>query len=225
MPLRLRFDEDERADLHLHSHHSDGLHSPEVLVDMAVEAGLAAVALTDHACTDGVSAACWHGARRGLHVLPGVELNSASGDVLGLWIDVHDPDLQRLLAHLRDQRTARTRAIHQRLGALGMNLCWPTVEKLASPGAPMRSHIAQALVTAGHCASVDEAFRRWLRHGAPAWLPGDAPSLETCVTAIQRAGGIAVSAQLPVCHRQVELVSHPVCLIACAQLLASPRLD
>jgi len=199
MSLRLHFDEHERADLHLHSHHSDGLHSPEVLVDMALEAGLAAVAVTDHACTAGVTAACQHGARRRLHVLPGVEMNSSGGDLLGLWIDVHDPDLQCFLASLRAQRTARTRAIHRRLDTLGISLCWLELERLASPGTPMRSHIARALVTAGHCTSVDEAFQCWLGHGAPAWLPGDAPCLETCVTAIHLAGGIAVSAH-PMFH-------------------------
>jgi 3',5'-nucleoside bisphosphate phosphatase len=199
VPPRLRWVEAERADLHLHSHHSDGLHSPEDLVERALAAGLVAVALTDHADTSGVIPMCQAGAHRGLHVVPGVELNSADGDLLGLWIDVHDPELQRFLAAVRTTRAARTASILQRLQSLGMGLEPADVEAIASPGTPARPHIARALVRAGRCASVDEAFARWLGHGRPAWLPGQAPSLETCVQAIQRAGGVAVEAH-PLFH-------------------------
>ncbi len=199
MPPRLRFDANERADLHLHTHHSDGLHSPEALVAMAVDAGLAAIAITDHATTAGVIPACQAGARRGLHVLPGVELNSSEGDLLGLWIDVHDPELQRFLVQLRAQRTARSRDTVERLTTLGMPLDWETIQRQAAPAAPMRSHIASALVAAGHCIDVDQVFDRWLGHGRPAWLPGEAPSLKTCCLAIQQAGGVAVEAH-PLFH-------------------------
>ncbi len=199
MPPRLRWVEAERGDLHLHSHHSDGLHSPERLVDLALEAGLVAVALTDHADTSGVVPMCQYGARRGLHVVPGVEINSADGDLLGLWIDVHDEELQGFLAALRRERGARTEAILQRLAALGLEVDPAALASLAMPATPARPHIARALVAAGHCASVDEAFNRWLGHGRPAWLPGEAPALEACAEAIQRAGGLAVEAH-PVFH-------------------------
>lgn len=199
MPPRLRFDEHERADLHLHSIHSDGLHSPEELVGMALALGLVAIALTDHASTAGVTRACQVGARLGLHVLPGVELNSADGDLLGLWVDVHDPALQRFLTDLRGQRTARTRAIQARLEALGLSLPWDELEALAQPAVPMRSHLARQLVVRGYCTSVDEAFQRWLGHGKAAWVPARAPSLEACARVIQQAGGLAIEAH-PMFH-------------------------
>ena len=216
MPPRLRWVEEERADLHLHSHHSDGLHSPAELVEHALGAGLVAVALTDHADTSGVIPMCQAGARRGLHVVPGVELNSDDGDLLGLWIDVHDAELQRFLEGLRAQRAARTRTILARLQALGLHLDPDEVEAVASPGIPARPHLARALVKAGHCASVDEAFTRWLGHGRPGWIPGEAPSLEACVAAIQRAGGLAVEA-----HPLFHLARHGVDPRArCARLAA-----
>ena len=37
-----------KADFHIHMHYSDGVFSPEKIVDLAVEAGLEAIALTDH---------------------------------------------------------------------------------------------------------------------------------------------------------------------------------
>ena len=37
-----------KADFHIHTHYSDGVFSLEKIVDLAVDAGLEAIALTDH---------------------------------------------------------------------------------------------------------------------------------------------------------------------------------
>ena len=38
----------KKADFHVHTNYSDGVFTPEKIVDTALEAGLEAVALTDH---------------------------------------------------------------------------------------------------------------------------------------------------------------------------------
>ena len=38
----------KKADFHVHTNYSDGVFSPEKIVDTALEAGLEAIALTDH---------------------------------------------------------------------------------------------------------------------------------------------------------------------------------
>ena len=37
-----------KGDFHIHTYYSDGVFSPEKIVDLALEAGLQAIALTDH---------------------------------------------------------------------------------------------------------------------------------------------------------------------------------
>lgn len=37
-----------KADLHIHTYYSDGVFSPEKIVDTAVDVGLEAIAITDH---------------------------------------------------------------------------------------------------------------------------------------------------------------------------------
>ena len=37
-----------KGDFHIHTYYSDGVFSPEKIVDLAVEAGLEVIALTDH---------------------------------------------------------------------------------------------------------------------------------------------------------------------------------
>ncbi len=48
-------------DLHTHSTVSDGSDAPEDLVDLALEAGLSAFALTDHDRQDGIGRAAQEG--------------------------------------------------------------------------------------------------------------------------------------------------------------------
>ena len=83
------------ADLHLHTVASDGELTPEQLVDEAANAGLQAMAVTDHDTVGGVEAAIAHGKTRGIEVIPGCELTIYEGHVelhlLGLFIDI-SPD-------------------------------------------------------------------------------------------------------------------------------------
>ena len=37
-----------KGDFHIHTYYSDGVFSPEKIVDLAVDAGLEVIALTDH---------------------------------------------------------------------------------------------------------------------------------------------------------------------------------
>ncbi len=37
-----------KTDLHIHTHFSDGVFSPEKIVDTAIDVGLGAIAITDH---------------------------------------------------------------------------------------------------------------------------------------------------------------------------------
>src|SRR5581483_1662921 len=63
-----------RADLHLHTTHSDGLYTPAQVVELARRSGLSAVALTDHDTLGGLPAA--RAAARGasVEVIAGAEI-------------------------------------------------------------------------------------------------------------------------------------------------------
>lgn len=76
-------------DLHLHSTHSpDGEMSPGDLVRSAVARGLSGIALTDHNTTRGVKEAREVAAGiPGFLVVPGIEVSSREGHVIGLGMD------------------------------------------------------------------------------------------------------------------------------------------
>ena len=59
------------ADLHLHTHFSDGTYSPEELAAHGRRQGLAALALTDHDTVEGCARAAAACATEGVEFLPG----------------------------------------------------------------------------------------------------------------------------------------------------------
>ena len=64
------------VDFHVHSNMSDGTLSPTEVVKLAKEAGLTAIALTDHDTIDGVSEAIEAGEKYGVKVVPGIEISA-----------------------------------------------------------------------------------------------------------------------------------------------------
>lgn len=183
-----------RVDLHTHTTASDGTLSPRALVALAAEKGLEAVAITDHDTTEGVPEALAAGAELDILVIPGVEINTDTEtghvDVLGYFIDVAHPELQRVLEKIRNARYYRAREMVAKLQHLGCPIRFERVLELAGGGAVGRPHVAQALLEAGYVSSISEAFERYIGRNGPAYAdryrmtPADACRL------IRAAGGV-----------------------------------
>lgn len=190
---------DRFVDLHTHSTWSDGSLSPLALVREARAAGLSAIALTDHDVLDGLPAARDEGAREGVEVVSGVEISARmeAGEVHLLGYEI-DPSpgtpLQTALARLRAAREARTPRILERLSAMGMPLDLEEVKAIAGEGSTGRPHVAQAMVRRRYVASVEEAFARFLREGAPAYVLREMLTPAEAVALIREAGGLAALA-------------------------------
>src|SRR5262249_2523575 len=105
--------ESNRADLHLHSCHSDGVWTPKAIVDRAVCRGLGAIAVTDHDTCSGVAEAqaAAQSSYPSLEVISGVEITCEHAGrelhLLGYFHQIHDGDLNRALARLREYRQHR----------------------------------------------------------------------------------------------------------------------
>lgn len=186
-----------RLELHAHTHFSDGALSPEQLVDLAVERGLFALAVTDHDSVEGIAPAVAAAEDR-LELVPGIEISStfAGQDlhILGYFIDPESATLRERLARFRDERRQRALAIIARLAELGAPVSAEEVFASAGPGVVGRPHVAQALVRAGHVMTIELAFQKYLGPRGSAFVPRPAfPSAEA-VRVIRDAGGVAVLA-------------------------------
>jgi len=76
-----------RADIHLHTTASDGFSSVEAVLDHIAKLGtLDVIAITDHDVLDSSLWAYHHRANYPFAIIPGVEVSSADGHVLALWV-------------------------------------------------------------------------------------------------------------------------------------------
>lgn len=186
------------ADLHLHTFFSDGTYSPEEMVGHARRCGLSALSLTDHDTIEGcarTAAAC---AGADIEFVTGTELTAQHDDheihILGYFLDTSHPRLLSEIEKFQNVRQNRIREIVARLNSLGVLLDTNAVFAIANCRSPGRPHVARALVQAGICSSLDEAFERFLKKNRPAFVPKFKMSAAMAIELIHDAGGLAVLA-------------------------------
>lgn len=212
----------KKADLHTHTTASDGMQAPAVNVRLAKEAGLAAVAITDHDTMAGVEEALAEGERIGITVVPGVELSTvADGNdihVLAYYADWHNERWQDRLASLREVRDRRNEMMVDKLVQLGIPVTMAEVTALAAEKAGSgpskdkgktigRPHIAELLIRKGIVASMPEAFERYLAAGKAAYVNPPRLHPYEALEWIHEAGGTSVLAH-PGLYNNDELVEN-----------------
>ena len=186
------------ADLHLHSHFSDGTFSPEEIAARAQRQGLRAIALTDHDTVEGCERTATACAAAGIEFITGTELtaehNGHELHVLAYLVDAQNPRLIAEIAKFQKVRQERIREMVARINELNIPLNVDEVFALANCRSPGRPHVARAMVKAKLCGTLDEAFERFLKKGRPAWVPKAKMSALEAIELIHQAGGLAVMA-------------------------------
>src|SRR5882724_9701061 len=138
-----------RVDLHMHTTCSDGLYSPQQIVDLARRSGMPAIAITDHDTFAALEPARLHAGTR-LQVIAGVEISTEfEGRELHLLAYFFDPThtgLNVALERLRERRRHRFFAMADRLRDLGVALDDVGLREAATCSAVGRRHLAQLLV-------------------------------------------------------------------------------
>jgi predicted metal-dependent phosphoesterase TrpH len=175
------------VDLHTHSTASDGSESPTRLIEMAAQAGLSYVALTDHDTQEGVEEARRAASVNDVELIPGVELSlqydQGGMHLIVLWLPPGGGPLQDRLKGLQEGRTGRNEHIIAALCDLGMPMTIDEVMEQAGGGSVGRPHIAAVMMKRGYVPDIKSAFDLWLGSGRPAYVdrdrlePGDAISL------------------------------------------------
>jgi predicted metal-dependent phosphoesterase TrpH len=183
-----------RADLHVHTTHSDGTYTAAQVVELARRSGLAAVAITDHDTLDGVAQAQ---ALAGSHVeiIPGVEITSEYRarelHLLGYFMRLDDGPLTAALARLRAHRDKRFWDMVERLREQGVTLNTDDLSHRVGTGVLGRRNLAVLLASAGRVGSVREAFLRYLSDDGRITLPKVRLPVEEAIALVRGAGGVA----------------------------------
>lgn len=187
-----------RIDLHTHTSASDGTLPPAELVARAAARGVRVLAVTDHDTTAGLVSAQGTAWNQGVTLVPGVEISATWGGralhLVGLGIDEQNTPLQCGLRNLRSVREQRAWEIGRLLERAGVESAWEGAHGLAQGEVVGRLHYAQLLVQRGLVKDANEAFRRYLSRGRPAYVEVQWAGLDEAVGWIHNAEGLAVLA-------------------------------
>jgi hypothetical protein len=101
-----------KADLHIHTTHSDGAFSPREIVLKAKQASIDIISITDHDNVNGFKEALEAGKEYGIEVIPGVEISSEVSNreihILGYFFNPENSELERYLTFFREERIKRS---------------------------------------------------------------------------------------------------------------------
>ena len=195
-----------KSDFHIHTNFSDGVFSPEKIVDSALDAGLEVIAITDH---DNVLAydvaqnylrELEKENKKTLQVIKGIEVNTMYKKdeihILGYFMDTQNSDFKNLI---KIQQEARIEQTHEIVALLknkeGINVRFEDIQSQVAPGGSIgRPHIAKAITSAGGTGSVMEAYSKYIHDGSPVYVQRKTVTPHDAVEIIYDAGGIPVIA-------------------------------
>ena len=155
------------CDLHTHSIFSDGTSTPAELIDLAVEAGLGAIALTDHNTIEGLPEFMAAADKKNIDVVLGSEFSVTYDEkelhLLGLFI--RPENFSKVSEFMSSTLIRKEQSNVELVNALckaGIRLNYDDIKASAHGISINRAHIASALMQNGYVASIAEAFERFL---------------------------------------------------------------
>jgi len=208
---------DSVVDLHTHTLRSDGILEPADLVRAAAAVGIRTLAITDH---DNLGAyrelIDGRAVPPSLELIPGVEINALSRGVrladgelhiLGFGMDPDDDALEAALASQRAARRQRFERTVARLREIGLGIDEQIAHvDLTRDDALGRPTIGRALIAAGYATSVEDAFRRLIGWGGPAYVQREGMGPREAIDVIGAAGGVPVLAHFSEAPEQGPLI-------------------
>lgn len=188
------------VDLHMHTTASDGLLSPSALVERAFDVGIKILSVTDHDTMAGIAEASDAAIDRGMKFLPGIEITAVykrkDVHMLAYFLDNKQGKLADFLVQQRTDRIRRAQEMSTKLAKLGVpiNIDEKIKQSESTGQAVGRPDVANALFAAGHVASVQEAFNRFLGDGCPAYVARKGMSPVDVVRMVTEVGGVTALA-------------------------------
>lgn len=185
-------------DLHMHTLHSDGTLTSAELLALVRNSRVAAFSVTDHDTLAGY---------RGVHslmqdgdpeLIPGVELSvSVENDDVHMLAYLFEPEHQEFnaaLAEFQQKRFRRGEMMIERLQGLGVDISFAAVQETAGNAVIGRPHVAETLLRLGAVRNYQDAFDRYIRKDAPAYVAKAFFEPAEAIQLVHRAGGLAVMA-------------------------------
>lgn len=189
------------ADLHIHTTFSDGIYTPQQIVEQALKADISAMAITDHDNTAAYKVAQNYIQEKKyrLKLIRGVEIDTIYSrytvHVLGYHFDAGNAQLQEKLTWTSQGRIQRMETMVQKLRDHHYDITMEEVQVAAAGSNSIgRPHVARVMVEKKYFPTVAAVFDTLLKRGKPCYVEQEKLTPVQAVETIHQAGGIAVLA-------------------------------
>ncbi len=197
------------VDLHTHTVYSDGGLSPNQLMVAAKEAGLTALAVTDHDNTKAIEVAILKGKEFGIEVIPAIEITAYIDSVndfhiLGYFINARHRALQKRLEFFQKSREEASKEIVKKLNDFGYKIVFKDL-KDQTKGTIVKPHIANMVISKpdnqeklaadfGKIPTTGEFIEKYLNPTGLAYVAREVATPQEAIDLIHEAEGLAVLA-------------------------------
>ena len=187
------------CDLHTHSVFSDGTFTPAELIAGAKQAGLSAIALTDHNTVAGLPAFVAAAEDSGVEAVPGVEFSTEYRDIelhiLALFVKPeHYAPITALMDDMLRRKEESNIALVEALNRAGYALDYEKIKAQTPNGQINRAHIAAELTALGYTESIQAAFKQLLSPKRGYYHPPKRIGSYEAIRFIKELGCVAVLA-------------------------------
>ncbi len=186
------------CDLHTHSRASDGSCRPGELIGLAEQAGLSAIALTDHNTLSGLPEFLAAAAGSPVRAIPGIEFSTDWEDVelhiVALFVNPeHYEQIEPVLVQGRQWKMESNERLARSLQNAGIPLDYDRV-LARTDGIPNRAHFAAELTAMGITGSIKEAIHTLLSPKNGLYVPPLHPPALEIIDFIRDLGAVSVLA-------------------------------
>ena len=163
-----------RVDFHMHSTFSDGVETPEQLLQHAIEADLKMIALTDHDEIAGIDVMLQNNSS--IQIITGCEFSGhykgKDIHILGYGFNHHDEGLRKFIEFFKEKRESRIKEIISRCIAHGYDISFSELQNLyPNTKSYGRPHVARLLIDHGYAKDVQDVFDGILNSKSPCYIP------------------------------------------------------
>ena len=187
------------CDLHTHSNCSDGTMTPQELVRLAEQRGVAALALTDHNTSKGLPAFMAAAADSSVEAVAGCEFSTEHKGkelhILGLFMPPESfQEIEDYVELMHIAKHASNLKMLKRLQQAGYRITYEEVAASTNADEFNRSHVADLLVAKEYFANKKAAFSTVLKEGNGFYVPPKRLGSLMTIRFIKANGGVAVHA-------------------------------
>lgn len=191
-----------RADLHIHTYYSDGLQSPQDVVDAAVKNGVNLIAVTDHDNAVGRNEVKELAVAAGICAVDGIEISAYEGDLkvhtLGYNLDFNSPEYISFYKRLLSSSVDRAADSVKKLNIGGIKI---TIDEVLAERKNINSPVHTMLISyvavkKGYVSNPHDFYARYLNYGKIGFSNIGRPTPEEAVKVIKDCGGVSSLAHL-----------------------------